>query len=380
MSLAHDHDAIFAAARPAAGPARARRDGAAAGRSLLEQSLVGPETTLHAVIERFTTGQVQIALVVDGRRRLLGVVTDGDIRRAILRGIGTDAPARRVMNASPRTLRLGEALDAPVAYMRRERIRHLPVVDFAGRAIDLLTIDALLAGAPTRPNHVVIMAGGKGMRLRPLTENTPKPMLEVGGKPILETIVRRCAEAGFADVHISVNHCAEVIKRHFGDGAALGVRIRYIEEDRPLGTAGPLGLVAAGLDRAALVMNGDVLSKVDPGRMLDFHDAHGSAATMGVREYEFQVPYGVVDLDGHRIRGMREKPVERHFINAGLYVIEPAVSSLIARGEPCDMPDLFERARGAGLLTAAYPIREYWVDIGRLDDYRRANDEFAAIF
>jgi len=213
------------------------------------------------------------------------------------------------MNTSPRTLRLGTALEEPVAYMRRERIRHLPVVDFAGRAVDLLTIDAFLTGTPSRRNPVIIMAGGKGMRLRPLTENTPKPMLEVGGRPILETIVRRVAKAGFANVHISVNHCADVIKQHFGDGTAMGVTIRYIEEEQPLGTAGPLGLVADGLDSAALVMNGEVLSKVDPGRMLDFHEAHGSGATVGVREYKIQVSYGVVELDGHRIRGLREKSV-----------------------------------------------------------------------
>jgi dTDP-glucose pyrophosphorylase/CBS domain-containing protein len=347
-------------------------------RSLLAQSLIGPNSTIHTAIERFTACSVQIALVVDENRRLLGTVTDGDIRRGLLRGIATAVPVREIMNTAPRTIRFGEPRGDILAFMRREKIKHIPVVDFAGRAVDLITLETLLVPR-AQPNPVVLMAGGEGRRLRPLTEHTPKPMLDVGGRPILETIVRRLSESGFSDFHISVNYQADVIRNHFGDGGRLGVSVSYIEEERPLGTAGPLARLAPD-DHPALVMNADILSKFDPAQMIEFHRENGAAATMAVRGYEVQVPYGVVDITGHEIQGMREKPVTRHFINAGIYVLDNAALDLVPRDRAFDMPDLFEACRANGLATMAYPIEEYWVDIGQIEDYRRANEEFAAVF
>ena len=380
MSLAHDHRIAATPAVPAARPKGvAHAPKGAAGPRVLEQCLMAPDTTVHHVIERFSAYEPQLGLVVDARQRLLGTVTDGDVRRGLLRGLTTDAPVREIMNTAPRTARFGAPLpDDLLAYMRRERIKHLPVIDFAGRAVDLITVDSLLR--PRRqPNPVVVMAGGKGLRLRPLTESTPKPMLEVGGRPILETIIRRCADADFTDFHISVNYRAEVIKDYFGDGGAIGVSVRYLEEASPLGTAGPLGLLPRDIAVPILVINGDVLSKVDLAHMVTFHQRNGGTATMGVREYEFQVPYGVVDLDNHRVAGLREKPVERYFINAGIYVIDPSALAMVPPDIGFDMPDLFENVRQAGLAALAFPIREYWVDIGHHDDFRRANDECATL-
>ena len=282
------------------------------------------------------------------------------------------------MFATPRTLRLGEPRDNAVAYMQGESLRYLPVIDFADRVVDLLTLDTLLQAEP-QASSIVIMAGGKGMRLRPLTEKTPKPMLDVGGRPMLETIIRRCAKDGFTDIHLTVHYQAEIIKAYFGDGRELGVRIHYLQETRPLGTAGPLSLLLPS-DEPVVVMNGDILTKVDLAQILAYHKDSGAVATMAVREYSIQIPYGIVDLDGHRITDIREKPRHSHFINAGIYVLSPDAVRLIQQETPLDMPELFDRVRKAGHSALAYPISEYWVDIGHMDDYRRANDEFPEFF
>ncbi len=346
--------------------------------SLLEQSLIDQTALLRDALASIEASTSKICLVVDQHRRLLGTVTDGDIRRAILRGDPFETPVSAIMFTSPRTLRLGEPQAEALALMQRESLRHLPVIDFAGRVADLLTLDGLLQAQP-QSNTVVIMAGGKGMRLRPLTTKTPKPMLDVGGRPMLETIVRRCADAGFTEIYLTVHYQAEVIKTYFGDGRELGVNIRYLQETKPLGTAGPLSLLPPS-EEPVVIMNGDILTKVDLAQILAYHADNAAAATMAVREYAIQVPYGIVDLDGHRIAGLREKPQHSHFINAGIYVLGPDAIKLIPRDCRVDMPDMFEQLRRAGRPTMAYPISEYWVDIGHIDDYLRANDEYAAFF
>ncbi len=345
----------------------------------LEGALIDANSPMRVVIEHLDGNGTQICLVVDRRRVLLGTVTDGDVRRAILRGLTTDAPAGDIMNPRPRVFQFGRTNDDALAYLRRHSLKHLPVVDFAGRAIDLITLDGLLT-PQQRDNWVVVLAGGQGTRLRPLTESTPKPMLDVGGRPILETILQRCAAAGFSNVFLSVNYQADVIKHHFGDGQSLGLNIRYLEEDRPLGTAGSLALLPDPGDTPFLVLNGDILTKADPALLVDYHKDNAAAATMAVREYEIQVPYGVVDLQANAIAEIREKPVERYFINAGMYVLGRTALDLLPAGAPMDMPDLFASLRQAGHSTLAYPIREYWVDIGHMADYQRANTEFPEIF
>ena len=357
-----------AAAQPAALDARSR----------LDQSLIAPDTTMRDALARLEASESKICLVIDQHRKLLGTVTDGDFRRAILRGDSFDAPVSSVMFATPRTLRLGESQDAALAYMHGESLRYLPVIDFADRVVDLLTLDTLQQ-AQQQTSSIVIMAGGKGKRLRPLTARTPKPMLDVGGRPMLETIIRRCARAGFTDIHLTVHFQAEVIKAYFGDGRELGVRIHYLQETRPLGTAGPLSRLPP-FDEPVVVMNGDILTKVNLAQILAYHNDSGAAATMAVREYSIQVPYGIVELDGHRIANIREKPQHSHFINAGIYVLGQDALRFIQKETPLDMPQLFDRVREAGHSALAYPISEYWVDIGHMDDYRRANEEFPEFF
>ena len=344
-----------------------------------KSTLIAPDATLREAIQTIDSGSLQIVLVVDSERRLLGTVTDGDLRRAILRGFGLDQPVLEIMNTQPTVARAEHDIAQVLADMQRKQIHRIPVVDDAGRVIGVELLEELARPAE-RDNWVVLMAGGLGSRLRPLTDNRPKPMLHVGNKPLLETIIENFVEQGFRRFFISVNYMAEIIKDHFADGSRWNAQIRYLEEDRKLGTAGALGLLPEPPTAPFLVMNGDLLTKVDFRHLLDFHREHRAQGTMCVREYDFQVPYGVVRLDGQRIAGIDEKPVQRFFVNAGIYVLEPEALQLVPRDTFFDMPSLFETLIAEDLDTAAFPIREYWLDIGQLADYDRANGEFAGIF
>jgi len=324
---------------------------------------------------------VQICLVVDGDGRLAGTITDGDVRRGILRGLGLDTPVTDIMNHHPRVARPEDGRERIQRIMADNLLRQVPLVDSEGRLVGLV-IDKDLTRIPElgRDNPVVLMAGGLGNRLRPLTENTPKPLLRVGAKPLLETILEAFIAFDFRNFYISVNYKAEMVKDHFGDGSNLGCRISYLEEDRRLGTAGALGLLPECPTVPLIVMNGDLLTKVNFASLLEFHREHRSVATMCVREYDFQVPYGVVNIQDHRIVGIVEKPVHSFFVNAGIYVLDPSVLHLIPPDEPFDMTQLFDRIVAAGENTAVFPIREYWLDIGRIDDFERANGDFTRIF
>jgi NDP-sugar pyrophosphorylase family protein len=247
------------------------------------------------------------------------------------------------------------------------------------RVVGLVLRDELLTPQPLA-NHVIFMAGGLGSRLRPMTEETPKPLLTVGRKPLLETILEGFIEHGFRHFHMSVNYKAEQVKQHFGDGERWGVEIDYLEEDEQLGTAGPLGLLPEVPEEPILVMNADVLTKVNFRNILDFHFEQGASATMCVREYDFRVPFGVVNIERDRIVGIEEKPLQTFFVNAGIYVVSPELLDLVGKDEPLDMPEFFGRAIDAGHHAAVFPVREYWMDVGRLDDYERANGEFFRIF
>jgi NDP-sugar pyrophosphorylase family protein len=269
-----------------------------------------------------------------------------------------------------------------LALMRRHSIDQLPVVDAAGFLIGLFVLDDLL-GQPVAglPNPVVLMAGGRGTRLRPLTDNCPKPMLRVAGKPILESILEQAISAGLADFHLAVNHLKEQIRDHFGDGSRWGVRIQYIEETFPLGTAGALQLLPkqAREGPPMLVMNGDVLTRLNLAQLLDFHASHGAAATLCVRSHDVVIPFGVVEAEGCDLVDFREKPVLRHQVNAGIYVLDPSLLSLIPAGEPMDMPTLLLAARQAGRRVAVCPIHEYWCDIGRPETLQQAHQDWAQL-
>ena len=341
------------------------------------RSVVSPGATIKETIRTIDEGSLQIALVVDESQRLLGTVTDGDVRRGLLRGVSLDEAATSIMNPHPRVAAPGQSPSVILALMKEGLLHHVPLVDAQGHLVGMEVLDELLA--PTRDNWVVLMAGGLGNRLRPLTEDTPKPLLKVGQKPILEDILENFIEHGFRRFFLSVNYKADMFKAHFGDGSRFGVQISYLEEPKRMGTAGALSLLPKKPDRTIMVMNADLLTKVSFSHFLDFHRSHGAAATMGVRHYELQVPYGVVRMTNHRISDIEEKPVQKFFVNAGIYALEPEVLDLIPANEFFDMPGLFERIIAAGKETVAFPIRAYWLDIGQVSDLERAISDFQAV-
>jgi len=321
----------------------------------------------------------QIVLVVDPEQLLQGTVTDGDIRRAILKGVSLDAQVRDIMNATPTVAGASESREAILTAMKRTKLRQIPLLDERGRVVGLELLDELIDSS-TRPNTVILMAGGLGSRLHPLTAKHPKPMLKVGNKPLLETILENFIGYGFGKFYISVNYLADVVMSHFGDGSRWGVEIHFLQENQKLGTAGALGLLPERPAEAVLVMNGDVLTKVNFSQLLDFHHSSGAAATMCVREYDFQVPYGVVNIANDRITSIDEKPVQRFFVNAGIYVLEPHALALVPPNVQTDMPALFEKLIEKKMGAAVFPIREYWLDIGQIADYDRANGEYGDVF
>ena len=340
-----------------------------------QKNLIQPTASIRDAIEKIDTTGTQIVLVVDADNHLLGTVSDGDIRRGLLSGVSLDQPVDRVMNAHPTVAHKRQSRQSILTLMRNKTLFQIPVIDEDGIVVGLEVLKKLLGHAHN--NWVMIMAGGMGTRLRPHTDNCPKPMLHVGGKPILETILENFIRQDFRRFYLSVNYMADKIIDHFGDGSNWGVEIVYVREQERLGTAGALGLLPASPSEPILVMNGDLLTQVNFNQLLDFHHKHKSFATMAVREYEFQVPFGVVNLDSPRILRIDEKPKHHFFVNAGIYVLDPEALKQVPSSGIFDMTTLFERLIEQQLPTAAFPVREYWLDIGRLDDFERAHVEFS---
>lgn len=336
---------------------------------------VNSSTPLRETIARIDQSRLQIGLVTDEIGRLIGIVTDGDLRRAMLKGISLEVATSTVMNNKPRVLPAGALKEDIVAFMRRHVVHQVPLVNEDGLLVGLEVLDALL-GAFNRPNWIVLMAGGLGSRLSPLTDDCPKPMLAVGGKPILENIIESFIEQGFRNFYISVNYKAEQIKNYFTNGERWGITINYLHEDKRLGTAGALSLLPKQPTDPVIVMNGDLLTRASFQGMVDFHLEQDSIATMAVREYDIQVPFGVVTLDGARISSITEKPVQSFFVNAGIYVISPDALTLIPNDTFFDMPTLFGMIAVQEKKTTAYPLHEYWIDIGRLEEFQRAEREW----
>ncbi len=322
---------------------------------------------------------LQIVFVVDDEEHLLGVVTDGDVRRSLLRGGDLTQSVASVMNAHPIVALQGTERATLLQMMRGKEIRQIPLVDDKNRLVGLARLEELLY-RPQRDNIVVLMAGGLGTRLRPLTDKIPKPLLKVGTKPILETILENFLDAGFYRFYLAVNYKSQMIEDYFGNGSRFGAEIQYLHENKRMGTAGALYFLPEIPKQPIIVMNGDLLTKVDFGEFLDYHIKQGAAATMAVREYNYQVPYGVIDFDGEKITGIREKPSYSFFVNAGIYVLNPEAVARVDKEEFFDMPQLFDALVAAGKKTTVYPMREYWLDIGRMDDFQRAQEEFGEMF
>lgn len=342
-------------------------------------TLTPMSATLGEAIGQLDKAGMQIVMMVDDQARLLGILTDGDIRRGLMRGMTLNDPVAPIVNTKPATATPGMSRAQRLDVMRRRGIRQLPMVDPQGAVVGLDTLeDALLSAS--RNSAAVIMAGGLGQRLRPLTDDMPKPMLEVGGRPLIETLVRNLVSQGFSRIFISVNYKAEVIEQHFGDGSEFGAEIHYLREQEKLGTAGALSLLPEKPEAPLLVLNGDILTNVNFGSMLDFHNEHKAAATMAVRDYHFQVPYGIVTTDDLFLTSIVEKPTYNWFVSAGIYVIAPHALKAMMPGKLIDMPAFLEQLRTNDNRVAVFPIREYWLDIGRLEDFERALNEFPVIF
>lgn len=318
----------------------------------------------------------RIALVVEDGR-LVGVVTDFDIRKALLRGIHLDQSVTQMMNRHPSAMPEESTESDILQVMKRESRKQIPLVDAKGQVKGLRLFKDILADGGRRFSlPVLLMAGGLGMRLRPLTENCPKPLLKVGEKPILEIILENFIEAGAREFYISVNYKAEMIRDYFGDGQDYGASITYIEETTRLGTAGAIGLLPKKMDSPLLVMNGDLLTKVDFHQLVSFHTIQKADATMCVRESCYQIPYGVVKSKDFIMEDIEEKPMRMDFVNAGIYVLSPAVVKSVKANEHLDMTDLFLRLLEEKKRALVFPIREYWLDVGRMEDFNRAKEEF----
>ncbi len=335
--------------------------------------LVTPDQSMREVMRCIDRNASGIALVVDDAQRLLGTLTDGDIRRAILAGAGLDVPAQRLLDqrpAGPISAAPGTPMSDLLILMKKHSVRQIPLVDEQGRVVDLALLSELVK-EPTLPLRAVVMAGGYGTRLRPLTDATPKPMLPLGGRPLLELTIEQLRRSGIRQLHVATHYRGDAIAKHFGDGHNFGVEIHYVQEDSPLGTAGALQLLEESSE-PVLVINGDIVTRVDFRALAEFHKEQAADMTIGVRLYEFRVPYGVVETDGAAVRAIVEKPVMQQFINAGIYLLSPEVCRLVPPGQPYDMPQLISDLLARGGRVVSFPIAEYWLDIGQAEDYRQA--------
>ena len=344
-----------------------------------QKVIIGKQTTIREAMQVIDQGALRICLVCDQNQQLLGTVSDGDIRRGLLGQIDMADQVTLVMNDQPHTATVSDTREHCLAVMDQLSILVLPIVDSKGKLVGLETLHHAIH-RPEFDNPVFIMAGGFGTRLRPLTDNCPKPMLKVGDKPMLEHLINRFMDLGFSNFYISTHYLPHVIRDHFSDGSHLGVRITYIHEDEPLGTGGALGLLPhAEIKLPLIMMNGDVLTNLDFTKMLLHHVESGCDATMCVREYEYQVPFGVVESKNELISAMVEKPLYRYHVNAGIYIISHDLVASIKKGTKIDMPTVLEERISMGNKVGVYTSHDYWLDIGRNEDFQRAQNDIKGL-
>jgi dTDP-glucose pyrophosphorylase/CBS domain-containing protein len=326
------------------------------------------------------SGKIGIALIVNQDRQIINTITDGDVRRGILAGLSLDRPVSELLSIKahlPRAVPLTAAADTePVVLlqlMRENGVRQIPLLNGENQVVDIVCLGDLIP-SPTAPLHAVVMAGGQGLRMRPLTDNVPKPMLSIGDRPLMELTLEKLYNSGVRRVDVSTNYLAQNIIDHFGDGSTFGIELNYLREDRPLGTAGALGLMNPP-EGTILVINGDILTEVDFAAMLNYHQEQNSDLTVGVRQYGIQVPYGVVECEGPKVRHLTEKPHLTVFVNAGIYLLEPSVYRYIPKDRRCDMTDLIQTLLHEDRPVMSFPIIEYWLDIGQPADYEQAQND-----
>ncbi|MDO8652926.1 MAG: nucleotidyltransferase family protein [Undibacterium sp.] len=344
-----------------------------ASEDIWSQAVLSPCATIAQAIRNLDQVAIKIVLVVNDRAELEGTISDGDIRRGLLKGLSLNSSIASIIHRDALVVPPEMARDMVMQLMVANKIQQIPIVNENRNVIGLHLWDEITT-PPVRPNLMVIMAGGKGTRLRPHTENCPKPMLLVAGKPMLEHIIERAKLEGFRHFVLAIHYLGHMVEESFGNGERLGVRIEYLREQSPLGTAGALGLLAPWPEAAFVVTNGDVITDIRYGELLDFHLRYHATATMAVRVHEWQHPFGVVQTQGVEIVGFEEKPVARSHINAGVYALNPDALGYLEAETHCDMPTLFERLQAQSKRTVAYPMHEPWLDVGRPDDLSLASD------
>jgi dTDP-glucose pyrophosphorylase len=344
-----------------------------------KELLISTKHTIRdALVAINSNPKFKIAIILDENEEFIGVVSDGDIRRALLVNESLDTVVTKIMNSTPTTATIEATRKDLIQIMEKKGIEAIPIVS-QEKLIGLESYHEV-SKLKSYDNPVFIMAGGFGTRLRPLTDNCPKPMLKVGGKPMLEILIDSFIKSGFNNFYISTHYLPEQIRDYFDDGSSKGVNITYVHEESPLGTGGALGLLPENMAKLPLVLiNGDILTKVDFGKLIEFHDNNKAESTMCVREYEYQVPFGVVEGEGNNVTSMIEKPIQRFFINAGIYILNSSVIDTVKPHNYLDMPTLLEQQIANSQTVVKFPIYEYWLDIGRMDDFNRAQRDYSSL-
>jgi dTDP-glucose pyrophosphorylase len=342
----------------------------------LKQLLIHDGARIRQAMQAIESGAAEIALVIDDAGRLVGALTDGDIRRALLQGADLESCVTQFVNRQIRVVGeltgRAEVLDMMRAYC----IQQIPIVDESNKLVGLHLLQEIL-GATERPNWAVLMAGGRGARLDPITQKIPKPLLPVAGRPILERLVMQLVGYGFRRIFISVHYLGRMIEDHLGNGSAFGCKIEYLRENEPLGTCGSLSLLPERPEHPLLVMNGDLLTDTNIADLMSFHTAGRHAITLGVRSYDHTVPFGLVETQGDRICGISEKPTFSWLTNAGIYVLDPRVAWKLVLAKHCDMPTLLQQTLQRGESIGAFTIDKSWIDVGRPDELKRAQGKEA---
>ena len=345
----------------------------------IEDITVKDSISILEVMKIIDESSKQIAIVIDENNKLLGTISDGDIRRALLKNIPLTESVKEIYFKTPTVASINDSREEIINICKVKKIHQIPIVDSKGNLVGLEILDELIS-KEKKLNKVVLMVGGLGTRLQPLTENIPKPMLEVGNKPILQTIVEKFAEYGYLNIVMCINYKSHVIKDYFGDGAEFGVNIEYVSEKDRMGTAGALSLLKDKPQEPFFVMNGDLLTNANFEHLHDFHISNNSIGTMCVRDYDFQVPFGVVSIKDTKILSIDEKPKHKFFVNAGIYMFDPEILEYIPKNEFYDMPTLFKKLIDKNKKVISFPLREYWLDVGRIEEYEKANLEYPKEF
>lgn len=346
---------------------------------IFKKFILTAQYTIQEALKVIEDGALKIAIVVNNEKKVIGTVSDGDIRRGILNGYTLNDTIENLYYKEPILAKQTDTKEQIIQKAIAKKIYQVPVVDADNHLIDIVDLATLLK-TQTRNNKIILMAGGLGSRLQPLTNEIPKPLLRVGDKPILQTIIESFAKYGFNNIIISVNYKSDMIKKYFGDGKDFGVNISYIDEKKRLGTAGALSLLKETPKEHFFVMNGDLLTNINFEKFLDFHIFENSTATMAIREQEFQIPYGVIQTNGAKITDIKEKPTYKYFVNSGIYILSPSVLEYIPNDEFFDMPTLFEKLIKDNKNILSFPIHEYWLDIGRMEELQKAQNEYFGVF